>query len=120
MSFETDLWDALTGNTELAALISKRLYRSRAEEDPVTPYVRMYQVRNHPSQGYDGAVLVERPVLVFQVFANTDDETISVCSAMRAAFVTLNYPVFIEDEISTSEAISGLRRRDMTVRMAHG
>jgi hypothetical protein len=119
MSFETDLWDSLTGYAGLSTLISTRLYRSRAEEKPTVPYVRMYQVRDRISQGLTGVVQVERPVFVFQIFAKTDDATISIRNAMRAAFLTLTYPVVLEDEISDSDAISGLRRRDMTVRMAH-
>ena len=119
MSFETDIVDALTGNGPLAALVSTRIYRSRAEGKPTPPYVRMYQIRNKVSQAIKGNIVAERPVLVFQIFAKTDDETISIRNAMRVAFLTTSYPVVFEDDISDSEAISGLRRRDMTVRVAH-
>lgn len=119
MSFEGDIWDALTGHAGLAALIDERLYRSRAEENPATPYVRMYQVGNRTSQALPGGIVTERPVLVFQVFAVTDEETVSVRNALRAALLASGYPVFFESDISDSEAISGLRRRDMTVRVMH-
>lgn len=119
MSFETDIWDSLTGDAGLAALISTRLYRSRVEEKPTPPYVRQYQVRNKPSQAINGSIVVERPVLVYQIFALTDDETVSVRNAMRTALLAAGYPIAFEDDISDSDAISGLRRRDMTVRVAH-
>lgn len=120
MSFETDFWDALTGDITLAGLISTRLYRSRVGEKPTTPYVRMYQVRNKISQAIKGNIAVERPVLVFQIFAATDDATIAIRNAMRTALLASAYPIAFEDDISDSDAISGLRRRDMTVRVAHG
>ena len=120
MGFETDLWDALTGDAPLAALIGTRLYRSRSEQKPTPPYVRQYQVKNKPSQALRGNIVVERPVLVLQIFALTDDMTISIRNAIRAALLATSYPVAFEDEISDSDAISELRRRDMTVKVAHG
>lgn len=119
MSFETALWDSLTGYGALSTLISTRLYRSRIEEKPTVPYVRMYQVKNRPSQALRGNIVAERPVLVFQIFALTDDATISIRDALRAALLSTTYPIFFEDDISDSDAISGLRRRDMTVRVMH-
>lgn len=119
MSFENDLWDALTGDATLAALISTRLYRSRDEQKPAPPYVRMYQVKDNLSQALKGNIVVETPVLVFQIFAKTDEETISVRNALRGALLATSYPIVFEDEISDSDAISALRRRDLTVRVAH-
>lgn len=119
MSFETDVVDALTGNGPLAALVSTRIYRSRVEAKPTPPYVRMYQIRNKVSQSLRGNIVAERPVLVFQIFAVSDDATISIRNAMRTALSATAYPIVFEDDISDSEAISGLRRRDMTVRVAH-
>jgi hypothetical protein len=119
VSFETDIWDALTGSAGLAALIDMRLYRGRAEEKPVPPYVRQYQIRNRVSQAIKGNIVVEQPVLVYQLFASTDDETILVRDAIRAALLTTSYPIVFEDDVSGSDAISGLRRRDMTVRVTH-
>ena len=119
MSFETTLWDSLTGNVTLSGLISTRIYRSRVEEKPTVPYVRMYQVRNKVSQAIRGNIVAEGSVLVFQIFAATDDSAISIRDAMRAALIAFGSPVVFEDDISGSDAISGLRRRDMTVRVAH-
>lgn len=120
MSLETDIYDALTTDAGVAALIGTRLYRSRAEQKPTPPYVRMYQIRSRPSQGFDGSVQVERPIIVLQLFAVTDDETIAIRDAMRAAFLGLSYPVTLEDEISDSDAISGMRRRDLTMGVSRG
>jgi hypothetical protein len=119
VSFETALWDSLTGDQPLSALISTRIYRSRVEEKPTVPYVRMYQVRNKVSQALRGNIVAEGSVLVFQIFAATDDSAISIRDAMRAALIASGSPVVFEDDISGSDAISGLRRRDMTVRVAH-
>jgi len=119
MSFETDLWDAITANAALAALVGTRIYRSRVEEKPTVPYVRVYQVQNKISQAIKGNIVGERPVLVYQVFAASDDATIAIRDALRAALLTTTYPIFFESDISDSDAISGLRRRDMTVRVAH-
>lgn len=119
MSFENTLWDSLTGYDSLSTLISTRLYRSRVEEKPTVPYVRMYQVRNNPSQALRGDIVAERPVLVFQIFAETDESTIAIRDALRGALLSTSYPIIFEDDISNSDAISGLRRRDMTVRVVH-
>lgn len=119
MSFETDVWDALTGDAGLSVLIGTRLYRSRAEEKPTVPYVRQYQVRNRVSQAIKGNIAAEQPVLVYQIFADADDTTILIRDAIRAALLATSYPVVFEDDISDSDAISGLRRRDMTVRVTH-
>jgi hypothetical protein len=120
MSFETALWDTLTGDVTLAGLISTRLYRSRAEEKPLPPYVRQYQIRNKLSQSFPGTIVVENPVLVYQIFAKTDDETIAIRNALRNALISTGFPITFETDISDSDAISGMRRRDMTVRVAHG
>lgn len=120
MSFETDFWDALTGDVTLSALVDDRIYRSRAVQEPTTPYVRLYQVKSNPSQALAGNIVVKRPVLVLQIFADTDDSTIAVRDAVQTAILAAAYPVVFEDETSDSDAISGLRRRDITVRIAHG
>jgi hypothetical protein len=119
VSFENTLWDSLTGYSSLSTLISTRLYRSRAELKPTLPYVRMYQVKNKPVQALNGAISVENPVFVFQIFALTDEETISIRNALRGALLSASYPILFEDDVSDSDAGSGLRRRDMTVRIAH-
>jgi hypothetical protein len=120
MSSETDLWDSLTGDATLAALIGTRLYRSRAEEDPTVPYIVCFEVHDKPSQVMTGAITVDRPVYQYMILADTDDETIAIRNALRGALVASGYPVLFEDDRSTSDVLSALRRRDLTVRVSFG
>jgi hypothetical protein len=120
MSFETDLWDAVTGNAELAALIGTRLYRNRVEDDPTSPYVVVFQVHGRPSQAFPGNVVTDTNVLQFRIMATDEDTSVSVRDALRTALVSSGYPIFFEDDQSGTDMISSLYRRDMTVRVSHG
>jgi hypothetical protein len=120
MSFETDLWDSVTGYASLAALISTRLYRGKAEQKPALPYVEVFQVQNRPGQAIKGNIVVDRPVLQFSIRAASDDSTIAIKNALRNALISSGYPTIFEDEHSDCDAISKIYRRDVTARVSHG
>lgn len=120
MSFDTDLWDSLTGYPALAALIDDRLYRNREAEDPGLPNIVVYQVSGRPRQALPGNIVADVPVLQFRIMSADEDESLSVRTALRAALISSGYPVFFEEDRSSSEELSNLYRRDMTVRISHG
>jgi len=120
MSFETDFWDAVTGDATLAALIGDRLYRDKIEEDPTPPYVVVFQVHGRPEQAFPGNVVIDVPVLQFRIMSTDEDESVAVRQALRGALIASGYPVFFEDDQSGTDMLSSLYRRDMTVRVSHG
>jgi hypothetical protein len=118
VSLDTDLWDKVTGYASLSALIGTRLYRSRAEENPTLPYIVCFEVKNRSGQSINGNIVVESPLIQYTILAETDDETIAIRAALRAALVATGYPVVFDDGSSDSDALSGIRRRDVVVRVS--
>ncbi len=119
-SFQATLQGILVVNTgTLYTLIADRLYRSAAPEDPTLPYIVVHEIPSTPAQALKGNVAVNRPVLQFQIFALTDESTIAIKDALQAGLIASGYPVKLEDEFSSNDAISGIRRRDVTARVSH-
>lgn len=119
MSFESDIWDALTDDNGLAAVISDRLYWDSAPEAPTVPFIIGHVFDMRREQAMAGAVVVSRPVVNFTIWDDDHAGALAVADALRAALLATDYPVILAGERSEVEYQSGLHRRTVEARISY-
>jgi len=119
MSFQSDLYGYLTANAGLTALVGTRLYPNEAPNDPVVPFIVYYEFATPREQLMSNAVGVSKPRIQYSTYADTYADALAVTDALRAAVLTLPYPLVLEDERGNQDVTTGLHRRDLDVRIVH-
>jgi hypothetical protein len=117
--FQSDLMDALLGDSALAALISDRIWFDESAANAAMPFVVVYEYNAHGDQVMSGAIAQLRPLVVFCVYGASYAASLAVRKAIWAALLTFAWPVTYEDERSTKDMTTGVHRRDLDVRIAH-
>ena len=119
MSFQSDVYSALTGNSAVAALIGTRLYPNDVPNDPVVPFVVYYEFATPREQLMSNEIGISKPRIQYSTYADTYTDALAVTDALRAAITALPYPVVLEDERGNQDVTTGLHRRDLDVRIVH-
>lgn len=119
MGFQSDLYAALSADVGLAALIGTRLYPNDAPPDVAVPFVVYYEFATPREQLMSNAIGVSKPRIQYSCYADTYSSAVAVIDALRAAVLTLPYPIVLEDERGNQDVTTGLHRRDLDVRIVH-
>ena len=119
MGFLADLYASLHADAGLTALVGARLYPNDAPPDPVVPFVIYYEFATPREQLMSNAVGVSKPRIQYSTYADTYADALAVTDALRAAVLTLPYPLVLEDERGNQDVTTGLHRRDLDVRIVH-
>lgn len=119
MGFQSDLYALLAANAGLTALIGTRLYPNEAPNDVGVPFVIYYEFATPREQLMSNAIGVSKPRIQYSAYADTYADVLAVIDALRAAVLTLPYPIVLEDERGNQDVTTGLHRRDLDVRIVH-
>jgi len=77
MSYQSDIYTALTGNAPLAAVVSTRIFPDIADQTTVAPYIVYYISSTSGETTHDGERTIEFPQITFTVWAKTKAQAIS-------------------------------------------
>lgn len=119
MTARADLIEHLLDDVALSALIGTRLYPGKWPQKVVLPYVVLFEIGGRPGQAIQGTVVIKRPVLRFICYADTYGGALEVGEALTNAIVSSGFAVFFEDERSDVNAMTGVHRRDIDVRVSY-
>ena len=84
MSYQSDIYAALTGNSPLAAVVSTRIYPEVAPGNATVPYVVYQTISTGGETTHDGARTWDSPTIQFTVWAKTKALAISTAALLRA------------------------------------
>lgn len=119
MTFQSTLIAALTANVGLHALVADRIWPDKAIQKPTIPYVIMYELQSHDSQVFSNARVIGRQAIRFVISADTYGSGVAVGDALWAALAASGYAVIIESQSSDTNAMTGIHRRELDVRIAY-
>lgn len=119
MSFQSDLYAAITAHPGLTALIGTRLYPNEAAQESPTPFIVYYEFATPREQTIDCTIAVSKPRIQYSIYGETFASALAVADQLRAALDATSYMVVYEDERGNNEMTSALHRRDIDVRITH-
>jgi hypothetical protein len=119
VSFQSDLITVLTGNVGLHALVADRIWPDKAPQKPTLPYVILFELQSRDQQAFSNAVVIGRQVFRFVINADTYGSGVDVGAALWTALVGSGYAIIAEDERSDTNAMTGIHRRDLDVRISY-
>lgn len=93
MSFETDLYAALSGNAPLAALVSDRIGPSHAAEGVAPPYVVYTPIYNEARYDLEGATGVSKVRLQVDCYSEDVDQAAAIALAVIEAIPETGWPL---------------------------
>ena len=82
MSFQADIYTALTSDATLTGLVGDRVFADVADVDTAAPYVVYQVISTAGTTTHDGVRNLEFPLVQFSVWANTKEESVAVGSAV--------------------------------------
>lgn len=86
MSFKSDLYDYITADAGVSALISDRLYAGYAPESTATePYIVSSRISSEGTNHMEAASKVAVDTWQFDIWASTDESREAVSEALREA-----------------------------------
>lgn len=85
MSFESDLYAVLSGTAGLTALVSDRIVPSHAGDGTASPYVVYTLIFSDSFYSLGGASAMTRNRVQFDCYAEDQDSTMAIASALIAA-----------------------------------
>ncbi len=85
MSYQSDIFTALTGDATLTGLVGDRVWADVADGTDATPYVVYQVISTIGETTHDGARDIEFPLIQVSAWANTKAESIAVASAVSRA-----------------------------------
>ena len=77
MSYQSDLYTALTGNAPLAAVVGTRIFPDVADQTTADPYIVYYISSTSGETTHDGNRTIEFPQITLTVWAKTKALAIS-------------------------------------------
>jgi len=119
MSFQSTLIGKLTGDVALHNLVADRIWPDKAPQKPTLPYVILFELQSRDQQAFSNAVVIGRQVFRFVINADTYGSGVDVGAALWTALVGSGYAILSEDERSDTNAMTGIHRRDLDVRIAY-
>jgi len=119
MSFQSDLYSAITAHAGLTALIGTRLYPNDAAQNATLPYIVYYEFATPREQLMSCDIGISKPRIQYSVYGESYADALAVADALRAALDATSYMVIFEDERGNSDMTTGLHRRDIDVRIPH-
>ena len=119
MSFRSDFISALLGNAPLAALISTRLWPDEAPQEPTLPYIVLFDLAARDAQNFKGTRVIGKPAFRFVINSGSYNEAAAIGEALWTAIVATPYAVTFESERSGTNAMTGIHRRYLDVRVAY-
>lgn len=105
MMTPASLYNALSGNAGLAALVSDRIYPVQAPQDAAAPYVIWSRISSQPFTTHSEAALNQDDLVQFSCFAADFDAADAVANALIAALDNV--------ALSTGDSPTLQSRRDM-------
>jgi len=85
MSFQGDIYTALTTDSGVSAIIGSRLFADVADGSTVTPYLVYQVIGTNGETTHDGNRNLEFPSIQFSAWANTKAAAIALASAVNTA-----------------------------------
>lgn len=119
MTFRSDLTSALLANQPLAALISNRLWPDDAPQGPQLPYVVFFDLSARDAQNFKGTRVIGKQAFRFIINAASYSSAAAVGDALWTAIAATPYAVAFENERSDTNALTGIHRRDLDVRVSY-
>lgn len=77
MSYQSDLYTALTGNAGLTAVVGTNIYPDIADQTATAPYIVYYISSTRGETSHDGERTIEFPQITLTVWAKTKAQAIS-------------------------------------------
>lgn len=93
MSFESDLYAELIGDSGLTALVGQQIVPSDASEGAVPPFVIYTPIYNEARYDLDGDTGVSRVRLQIDCYAATQDDAAAIALAVIAAIPESGWPL---------------------------
>lgn len=84
MSYQSDIYDALTGDATLAALVGDRVSWGITDGTKAAPYIVCTKISTYAETAHDGTRNIEFPLLQFSCYAKTLAQAIAVAAAVNA------------------------------------
>ena len=119
MTFQSDLYSAVTGYAGLSTLVGTRVYPNDAPPDVTTPFIIYYEFATPREQTMNCDIAVSKPRIQYSIYADTYADALAVGDALRSALTATSLMVIFEDERGNQDMTSGLHRRDIDVRITH-
>lgn len=90
MSFESDIYGALTTSTEIAALVGDRIFADVADSGTAAPYL-VYQIISVTGETlHDRTRDIEFPIVQVSAWAETAAESIAIAKAVRTTLEAID------------------------------
>ena len=118
MTFQGDLYAALSQDAGVVAAVGDRFFPNDTPEGVTTPFIVYYEFATPREQGF-GGIVVSKPRIQYSIYADTYADCFATATALRTALGKLAYPVVFEDERGNQDNTTGLHRRDIDVRIPH-
>ena len=83
MSFQADIYTALTDDTTIAGLVSDRVFADVADGSTATPYIVYQVISTGGETTHDGNRSLEFPLVQFSAWADSKSEAIALGSAIN-------------------------------------
>jgi len=119
VSFQSTLIGKLTSDAALHVLVADRIWPDKAPQKPTLPYVILFELQSRDQQAFSNAIVIGRQVFRFVINADTYGSGVDVGAALWTALVGSGYAIIAEDERSDTNAMTGIHRRDLDVRIAY-
>jgi len=91
MSIETTLYNALSGDAAIIALVSDRIYPQIAPDSAAVPYITYQVIATNAYNVLVGAPGSERKVIQINCVSNTYAQAKSISTAVKTALVDVGY-----------------------------
>lgn len=86
MSYQANIYTALSGNSTLAALVSTRIFPDVADGTATAPYVVYQVISTSGETTHDGEREIEFPLVQFTAWAATKASAIQIASIINGIF----------------------------------
>ena len=82
MSFQSDIYDALTGDATIAGIVGDRVWADVADGTEATPYLVYQVISTSGTTTHDGERDLEFPLVQFSAWANGKADAITLATAI--------------------------------------
>ncbi len=84
MSYQSDIFDALTDESTISAIVGDRIFADVADGSTATPYLTFQVVSTSGETTHDGVREIEFPSIQFNCWATGREDAIALASAVNA------------------------------------